>query len=910
MISRQLIDLLNSGEAVSIVGSGISVDAGIPTWNSLFDFVAGSLDREKHETQVARVTAREGKLPEGFDLLAKQTNRSDIHQRIMALIQQVSTPGKYHLLLADWPLRFHVTTNYDHLIENASSGRLASVGNRGSELHKVTGGGHGFVWHVHGGCRLKRDINQLVVSKSDYDDFYPNSNMVDKLKAIATAHRCVFIGFGFQDEDLTYVLRAIGRLAHSGRPSFAFIGYESKSAEAKRHQDFLRANYNVEVIPYFKRAGDHSDLQRVLESYTPFVVRHSISLGRAGHAPPTYDPVASSLLIQSSLDIGTSAASDGLRQTLVGARVIAHIRANPGGHDDDLERLYRSGNLNQSEVLECVETLRKSGTVTPSLTLDLTQEYRTKTKEAKAQLNLTRERFLGSLRVRVVERNLDIDESAREGVIGAATAFLEKLCIERGLGVAQNLATSDDVQASRRTVSLIQHLPDCLTACTTRAEAFAVVHLVADILTRPTESEATFLGLLCQAYFGQHLVGASETLAEVDLDLISGTCYVLDASVLVCLLAEGSEGHKFTANLIRDLVTGGAILTTTSLFLQETAEHAHWAAKLIDCHGEHSQQIIAALRGLGAYRTNQFLLGYFLGSTPDTNFTDYLGRVLGMDTGDHITSEVVAGRLKSLGIQAVNFDEWEGFDQDCLVDRETVQEEIDQRRSDQGTYKHHRQTKAEAEVAIIVDGVRKEKLQPPGAGARDAFFLSNTRVVDRLPNLERRVCLFPEGLAQWLWSSRATSPQHAEFVFQQLLWELAQGGVDFVDRKTLLTRFSGVIEVAETELKTLISSRREYLFEKYGPDPAKAFSGADPLDLPRLADEVWQEALKNMEGKLKAAKKQAREAKATARISEKERDELARLRAIARERRRKAQSKRRAAQSKPRKKQRRRKKKR
>ena len=45
----------------------------------------------------------------------------------------------------------------------------------------------------------------------------------------------------------------------------------------------------------------------------------------------------------------------------------------------------------------------------------------------------------------------------------------------------------------------------------------------------------------------------------------------------------------------------------------------------------------------------------------------------------------------------------------------------------------------------------------------------------------------------------------------------------------------------QTELKTSTSSRREYLVDKYGPDPAKAFSDADPLDLPRLADEVRQE---------------------------------------------------------------------
>ena len=283
--------------------------------------------------------------------------------------------------------------------------------------------------------------------------------------------------------------------------------------------------------------------------------------------------------------------------------------------------------------------------------------------------------------------------------------------------------------------------------------------------------------------------------------------------------------------------------------------------------------------------------------------------MLGMDKSASITIKVVADRLKSLGIQSLNFDSWEGFDQSCLGQRETIRQKIDQRRFEQGTYRHERQTQAEAEVAIIVDGIRGGKLQPPGAKAQDAFFLSSTRVVDRLPNLERRICLFPEGLAQWLWSSQATSPRHAELVFQQLLWGLAQGGVEFVDRKTLLRRFSGVIEAAETDLKTSISSRREYLVEKYGSDPAKAFKDADPLDLPRLADEVRQEALTNMEEELKATEKRARAMQAAGKISEKDRDELARLRADQKERRRKAQRKRRAAQSKPGKKRRRQKKK-
>ena len=71
-------------------------------------------------------------------------------------------------------------------------------------------------------------------------------------------------------------------------------------------------------------------------------------------------------------------------------------------------------------------------------------------------------------------------------------AFLNELCRERGLGVAQNLATSNADEASRRAVSLVQSIPDYLSRCRTRDEAFAVVHLVVDILTSPTEAEAMF----------------------------------------------------------------------------------------------------------------------------------------------------------------------------------------------------------------------------------------------------------------------------------------------------------------------------------------------------------------------------------------------------------------------------------
>jgi len=146
-------------------------------------------------------------------------------------------------------------------------------------------------------------------------------------------------------------------------------------------------------------------------------------------------------------------------------------------------------------------------------------------------------------------------------------------------------------------------------------------------------------------------------------------------------------------------------------------------------------------------------------------------------------------------------------------------------------------------------------------------------------------------------------------VFEHLLWGLAQSGIGFVDNATLQRRFSGVIEAAESDLKAAISDRRQYLVEKYGPDPGNAFADVDPLDIPRYAAEVHKEALKQMEREIRAVQRREGEARAGARVSEKERAELIRLRARQQGKQRKAERKRRAAKSKRGKKGRRRKRK-
>jgi|GEM_PF-3632062 hypothetical protein len=898
MISSELVNLINSGELIAFVGSGVSADAGLPTWFNLFATLEIELRKLGHDTSKAITQADKDNFPKAFDLLASLTTRSDIHTRAATLIKQTTTPGRYHTMIADWPFRLYITTNYDHLIEKGSSGKLTPVGNRGNELYKLTGGINNIIWHIHGGVYLQDDVSQLVLTDADYLDFYPDSNVVTIIKSILSTSRCVFIGFGFNDKDLMRILESIGRLSNSGRPNYAFLDYNDKpKSEQYKHQKFMLDKFNIEVIPYFSRVNDHSDLFKILSGYQPFIVRRAISFGSSRNVPQ-YNPIASSLKIQSNLDLKElSSARTGVKEILIGARILAYIRE----HNKlltDISSLFRSEEIAEHEILTCVERLRKRGLISGSPDIKLTDKYRQKENKERAHVELAKDKFLNSVRNRIKEINETIDETSTTRTANIASSFLDELCKQRGLGVAQNLATSDDDQATLRSVSLIQTLPNSLRSCESREEALIIVSIIKEILTRPTQEEAAFLGLLCQAYFGQHLVGADYRLAKIDMDMISGTCYILDASVLVCLLADGTEINKFTTNLINNLIRADAILTTTDLFIEEILEHANWAIRLVDKYGEQSGEILEALRCRGSYRPNQFLRGRFLGDVKDQSFSRYISRVFSTETHARLTDDIVANRLKYFNIHSLKFSEWIGFDQALFHKRDEIQQEIFTRRTGQGTYKHSRQIQAEAEVALIVDGIRNKQLKPHDNTAKDAFFLSSTRVVDRLRTLERRICLRPEGLAQWLSNSQDTTQQHTELVFEQLLWELSQGDIEFVDKSTLLRKFSGVIEAADAELKVCFRDRHDFLVEKYGPDPEKAFMNADPLDFPRILTEIQNEALKQMEQEVAAARQDVQRARIEAKISDNERNELAKLRAHAKERKRQGKRKLRASQSK------------
>ena len=107
-----MIDALVAGQCVLFAGAGLSVQAGLPSWNALVDELAGELNLPRRDDDHLQVAQSYRDRPGGSERLARLIERRFAGNRL-------STLSHYLLLLL--PIRAIFTTNYDPLLEGMRS---------------------------------------------------------------------------------------------------------------------------------------------------------------------------------------------------------------------------------------------------------------------------------------------------------------------------------------------------------------------------------------------------------------------------------------------------------------------------------------------------------------------------------------------------------------------------------------------------------------------------------------------------------------------------------------------------------------------------------------------------------------------------------------------------------------------
>lgn len=498
-------------------------------------------------------------------------------------------------------------------------------------------------------------------------------------------------------------------------------------------------------------------------------------------------------------------------------------------------------------------------------------------KSQRAESDLLRDQFVASIQSRAIDAFAS-DGQRANAIAEAAIAFVDTCIRDRALGVALTLGDGASGR-SYHLVALLQSLHSFMGQLENVEEAIALSHLVQGVLSSPSQAERKYIGVALQAQFAIHLLGYDPHTLQARVDQLSDALLVVDSSTLIPFLARSCIGHDAARGLLAQLRKLGCLLATTPLLSTEVAEHARYALTRIDeSSGAPTHATYRATGGWAGERSNAFLDGFLrkiaVGLSSPSLF-DYLRKCCGLALKQRrCTDDCVEEALVGEGIICKSFQSWDGFDPLLWAEREELQDEIARKRRDMGTYRHPRQTDAEAEAVLVVRGIRSGQLRYGDAKQRNAFFISRSRVVDDAASPGTPVTMSPEAVSQWAATLTACGVDELALLTDRLLWEMSEHGVSIVDMRLLQSAFGPMVDASKESLEEAKQRHRDLLAEMYGEDPGKAFATVGDYEYPVVVDAYYVQIARGLQQKLEDERREKQVAQSRAILTDSERQEL------------------------------------
>jgi hypothetical protein len=193
-IPPELIEEIKKGNCAIFIGAGLSMYAGLPSWQQLVDKLSHELKIQGQNDflQIAQYYENE-------------YGRNQLVTIVRDLLNAHAQPTKAHQSIAKLPFKVIFTTNYDSLIENALDANkiMYSVisSDKGAAYwseDKVQ------VLKLHGSID---DPSSLILTSDDYLDFYRRHPLIANiLKLHITTKTILFMGYSLRDLDFRQIL--------------------------------------------------------------------------------------------------------------------------------------------------------------------------------------------------------------------------------------------------------------------------------------------------------------------------------------------------------------------------------------------------------------------------------------------------------------------------------------------------------------------------------------------------------------------------------------------------------------------------------------------------------------------------------------------------------------------------------
>jgi hypothetical protein len=214
---RDFVRDLHDNNVAIFAGAGMSKPSGYVNWKELLTDIATDLrlDIEKESDLISLVQFH----------VTENNNRYKINQKIIDEFTEGSNPTENHRILSRLPIKTYWTTNYDTLIEKSLEDNKKRVAKKYKETHLSNSiyKKDCIVYKMHGDVTEPDDA---VITKEDYEKYETTRGLfTSALNGELITKTFLFIGFGFSDPNINYILSRVNNRANknASRQHYCFI---------------------------------------------------------------------------------------------------------------------------------------------------------------------------------------------------------------------------------------------------------------------------------------------------------------------------------------------------------------------------------------------------------------------------------------------------------------------------------------------------------------------------------------------------------------------------------------------------------------------------------------------------------------------------------------------------------------
>ena len=256
---RLIQSAANRDRLVIFVGAGTSIPSGMPSWKEAIEKILEHLGYPIGDEDFL-------KIPQYYYNEHGKNNYVDLMRRIFKYGNNLYPRAVHHKILK-FRTKYVITTNYDHLLEQAltDENQVFDVISHDKEL--AYGTADRKIIKMHGDF----EHDNFVLKEDDYLHYSHSFRLLETyIKALIAGNVVLFLGYSFSDPDLKQIFTWVKEIIGNDRPQsyIVDIGKECSVAKTNYFKNFgIKILYASEKLNCF----DSDKMEENLESMIDFL---------------------------------------------------------------------------------------------------------------------------------------------------------------------------------------------------------------------------------------------------------------------------------------------------------------------------------------------------------------------------------------------------------------------------------------------------------------------------------------------------------------------------------------------------------------------------------------------------------------------------------------------------------------